>query len=67
MLAHILQLPKKGVADLCLCQLATMYVQMHVKIFSLQMIYTVDSKIDIRYVIKRHTRAVNMMIKMTIK
>ena len=34
MLTHILQLPKKGVADLCLCQLATMYVQMHVhKIF----------------------------------
>ena len=27
---HILQLPKKGVADLCLCQLATMYMQMHV-------------------------------------
>ena len=24
MLAHILQLPQKGVADLCLCQLATM-------------------------------------------
>ena len=30
MLAHILQLPKKDVADLCLYQLATMYVQMHV-------------------------------------
>ena len=43
MLAHILQLPKKGVADLCLCQLATMYVQMHIhKIFSLRMIYAVD-------------------------
>ena len=44
MLAHILQLPKKGVVDLCLHQLATMYVQMHVyKIFSLRMIYAVDS------------------------
>ena len=37
MLAHILQLPKNGVADLCLCQLATMYMQMHVhKIFLLR-------------------------------
>ena len=28
---------QKGVADLCLCQLVTMYVQMHVhKIFSLR-------------------------------
>ena len=36
MLAYILQLPKKGVADLCLYQLATMYMQMHVhKIFLL--------------------------------
>ena len=46
MLAHsIVRLPKKGAADLCLCQLATMYVQMHVhKIFSLRMIYAVDSR-----------------------
>ena len=30
---------QKGVAGLCLCQLATMYMQMHVhKIFSLRMI-----------------------------
>ena len=44
MLTHILQLPKKDVADLCLCQLATMYVQMHLhKIFSPRMIYTIDS------------------------
>ena len=30
MLARILQLPKKGLADLRLSQLATMFVQMHV-------------------------------------
>ena len=44
-----MQLPKKGVADLCLCQLATMYVQMHVhKIFSPRMIYAVDRYITIK-------------------
>ena len=38
MLAHILQLPKKGVADLY--QFATVYMQMHVhKIFLPHMIY----------------------------
>ena len=47
MLAHILQLPKKGVADFCLCQLAVMYVQMHVhKIFSLRI--AVDTYITIK-------------------
>ena len=46
MLAHILQLPKKGVADLCLCQWATMYVQMHVhKIFSLRIAVDIYNKI----------------------
>ena len=62
----------KGVADLCLCQLPTMYVQMHVHtIFSPRMngmiimtLYVVDSYV---YRLKQRSRAVNMMIKMTIK
>ena len=37
MLAHTPTATQKGVADLCLCQLATMYVQIHVhKIFFLR-------------------------------
>ena len=65
MLARIVQLPKKGVADLCLCQLATMYVQMHVhKIFSLHMIYAVDSY---SYHIHITIKAVCTSSKITVK
>ena len=56
---------QKGVADVCLCQLATMYMQMHVhKIFSSRMIYAVDRYVSL---LKQRVQAVNMMIKMTIK